>query len=89
MPEIDVPDTVLPHLKPGQIFACSEGCGECGTQRINQTHYERFDAAGNRIEHRQHKDYVSDCCSAQLDIWDTNTEKFIEWPDTSSETEKV
>jgi hypothetical protein len=72
-------DMELPKIEAQQSWCCENGCGECKPVQIDFEYSRTEDMAGNMIESKTEKVWVSQCCKAGLDLWDEAKQGFVEW----------
>lgn len=64
-------DETLPELTATQTWCCAGGCGDCSPKEIAFPYSIIRDAETDElIERRTHRAYVSNCCGADLMLWD-------------------
>lgn len=68
----------LPQPGEGQLWCCSNGCGDCGTKPLLRE-YSRTEHPNGDIESKAERVYVSTCCAADLLLWNESTKDFIAW----------
>lgn len=71
---------ILPELANNQIFICGNGCGECKALEDRSVHADTHNEKGNLVGDKSHRVYVSDCCKAEVNIWDKLKEEDVDWP---------
>lgn len=77
----------LPNLKSGQVWACSNGCGDCKTvEAIHTAMIETDIKTGKTLNAIYEHYHVSSCCLADLWLWDDIEENFIDFHETHTET---
>lgn len=60
----------LPELTEGQSWSCGNGCGEC-EPIPSEFEYSRIETVGGLlIESKTERVFLSDCCNAELFLWD-------------------
>jgi hypothetical protein len=69
----------LPEPKEGQIWCCSNGCGDCRPLPSWHEHYRCEDMQGRLLESRKERVFVSHCCRKELLLWDEGKQDFVEW----------
>lgn len=60
----------LPEITKSQSWCCSEGCGDCTPVPTDFEYSRTEDRQGNLIESKTEKIFVSNCCGAELMLWD-------------------
>ena len=63
-------DHQLVALKPGQVYECDNGCGECAPMRYDCVYRTSTTPEGDVVETHAFKAYQSDCCGGTVSIWD-------------------
>ncbi len=68
----------LQEITDRQSWCCENGCGECQPVQIDFEYSRTEDMAGNLIESKTKKVWVSHCCHAELELWDEEKQGFIQ-----------
>lgn len=69
----------LPEIGERQAWCCNEGCGICSPIQVDFEYLRTTDDAGNLVESRTQKVWRSDCCNAELMLWDEIAQTFVAW----------
>lgn len=70
--------TTLPQKEPHQEWCCSEGCGNCSPVQADFEYYREEDLQGNVLDTKSMKIWVSNCCNADLLLWDEQQQDFVD-----------
>jgi len=58
-------------LNDGEVYYCTEGCGECQKVIIEEDNMTKHDITDTILLERHYsKVEVSSCCNSQVGIWD-------------------
>lgn len=79
----------LPAITDRQSWSCANGCGACTPVQVNFEYSRTEDMAGNLIESRTEKVWVSNCCAEDLLLWDEDKQDFVEWNRPTSNQESA
>ena len=79
----------LPEIAPQQSWCCENGCGECTPVQTDFEYSKTTDSAGNVLESKIEKIWVSHCCKAELMLWDESKQYFVEWQPASVPVEET
>ena len=71
--------TQLPTITERQSWCCENGCGECRPVQIDFEYSRTEDMDGNLIDSKTEKIWASHCCEAGLDLWDEDSQRFVEF----------
>lgn len=69
----------LPEITYKQSWCCSQGCGICVPKQIDFEYSRTEDRHGNLIESKTEGIWVSECCEAELMLWDETLQDFVEF----------
>lgn len=76
---IEVPAETLPEIGPTQSWSCENGCGECKPKQIDFEYARTEDPPGTVTERKVGKIWVSECCEADLMLWDEGKQNFVDF----------
>jgi hypothetical protein len=68
----------LPVITEDQVICCENGCGECRPVVTEFEILSEKDRFGNLISKVIKHEWVSDCCKAQLLVWDKKNDDFVD-----------
>lgn len=69
----------LPEIGKTQSWCCENGCGECKPVMDDFEYSRTEDMAGNLIESKTEVVWVSNCCKADLMLWDEDKQNFVDF----------
>lgn len=69
----------LPQITADQVWCCEMGCGGCTPKEIDRMYSETRDPNGRLVQRLTEKDWVSNCCNANLFLWDNSVGDEVPW----------
>jgi len=72
----------LPDLEPQQVWCCENGCGECELTEYRHPRMEEEDFQGNLLNAEYHYHQVSQCCEAEVFLWDNKLNDEVDFVET-------